>query len=176
MTTFELKPKRIQPLHRWSIHGCITLFNTESNCRLVLFNLKGCVHLCNCSYLDHLRHVALRPSVFRGIFHFDKDDKEEVVPHVVLLFDVLLESHRLVVKLVPLEAYNAGGETKCELQTGKKRDLCFNKRTPPSNTKVLQCITLRVVDRNEITKQFEATVSCEIIQATGICSQTLGLT
>lgn len=85
----------------------------------MLFNLKGCVHWCNCSYLDHLRHVALRPSVFRGIFHFDKDDKEEVVPHVVLLFDVLLESHRLVVKLVPLEAYNAGGETKCELQSEK---------------------------------------------------------
>lgn len=128
MTTFELKPKRIQPLHRWSIHRYIILLNTESNCRPVLFNL-----FVQLLYLDHLRHVALRPSVFCGIFHFDKDDKEEVVPHVVLLLDVLLESHRLVVKLVPLEAYNAGGETKCELQS-EKGDLCFNKRTPPSNS------------------------------------------
>lgn len=77
-------------------------------------------------YLDHLRHVALRPSVFCGIFHFDENDKEEVVPHVVLLFDVLLKSHRLVVKLVPLEAYNTGGEIKCELQS-ENGDLYFNK-------------------------------------------------
>lgn len=60
-------------------------------------------------YLDHLCHVALWPSVFCGIFHFDKNDKEEVVPHVVLLFDVLLKSHCLVVKLVPLEACNTVG-------------------------------------------------------------------
>lgn len=107
-------------------------------------------------YLDHLRHVALRPSVFCGIFHFDKDDKEEVVPHVVLLLDVLLEGHRLVVKLVPLEAYNAGGETKCELQS-EKRDLRFNKRTPPSDsgrfyTKVLQCIMTGMKSRNSLKR------------------------
>lgn len=79
--------------------GYIILFSTESNCRSVLFN-----PFAQLLYLDHLRHVALRPSVFCGIFDFDKDNEEEVVPHVVLLLDVLLESHRLVVKLVPLKA------------------------------------------------------------------------
>lgn len=83
-------------------------------------------------YLDHLRHVALRPSVFCGIFHFDENNEEEVVPHVVLLFDVFLKSHRLVVKLVPLEAYDAGGETKCELPS-ENADPYFNKRFPLSN-------------------------------------------
>lgn len=55
-------------------------------------------------YLDHLSHVTLRACVFSGVLHFDQDNKEKVMPHVVLLFDVLLESHRLVVKLVPLQA------------------------------------------------------------------------
>lgn len=54
-------------------------------------------------YLDHLSHVALGAGVFGGIFHFHQYDEEQVVPHVVLLFDVLLESHRLVVELVPLQ-------------------------------------------------------------------------
>lgn len=53
-------------------------------------------------YLDHLSHVALRACVLRGIFNFYQYNKEQVVPHVVLLFDVLLKSHRFVVKLVPL--------------------------------------------------------------------------
>lgn len=55
-------------------------------------------------YLDHLSHVALGPSVFGGIFNFYQHDEEQVVPHVVLFFDVLLKSHCLVVKLVPLQA------------------------------------------------------------------------
>ena len=32
------------------------------------------------------------------------------MPHVVLRLDVLLERHRLVVKLVPLQAWGTGGE------------------------------------------------------------------
>lgn len=56
-------------------------------------------------YLDHLSHVALGAGVFGGIFNLYQNNKEQVVPHVVLLFDVLLKSHRLVVKLVPLQAY-----------------------------------------------------------------------
>lgn len=55
-------------------------------------------------YLNHLSHVALRASVFSGVFDFHQHDKEQIVPHVVLLLDVLLKSHRLVVKLVPLQA------------------------------------------------------------------------
>lgn len=56
------------------------------------------------TYLDHLSHVALGACVFSGIFNFHQHNKEQVVPHVVLLFDVLLKSHRLVVKLIPLQA------------------------------------------------------------------------
>lgn len=60
--------------------------------------LRGFIHL------DHLSHVALGARVFSGVFHFHQHNEEQVVPHVVLLFDVLLKSHRLVVKLVPLQA------------------------------------------------------------------------
>lgn len=55
-------------------------------------------------YLDHLSYVALGACVFSGVLHFYQYNKEQVVPHVVLLFDVPLKSHRLVVKLVPLQA------------------------------------------------------------------------
>lgn len=55
-------------------------------------------------YLNHLSHVALGACVFGGIFNFYQNNKEQVVPHVVLLFDVLLKSHCLVVKLVSLQA------------------------------------------------------------------------
>lgn len=54
-------------------------------------------------YLYHLSHVALGACVLSGVFNFDEHDKEQVVPHVVLLLDVLLERHGLVVELVPLQ-------------------------------------------------------------------------
>lgn len=54
-------------------------------------------------YLDHLSHVALRACVLSGILHFYQHYEEQVVPHVVLLFDVLLKSHCFVVKLVPFQ-------------------------------------------------------------------------
>lgn len=63
-------------------------------------------------YLDHLRHIALRPGVLCGIFHFYKHNKEKVVPHIVLLFDVLLKSHCLVVELVPFKACREGNEVQ----------------------------------------------------------------
>lgn len=62
---------------------------------------KGVCMLC--VYLDHLSHVAFWAGVFSGIFNFYQDDKEQIVPHVVLLFNVLLKGHRLVVKLVTLQ-------------------------------------------------------------------------
>ena len=55
-------------------------------------------------YLNHLSHVALGPCVFGGILNFYQHNEEQIVPHVVLLFDVLLKSHCLVVKLVTLQA------------------------------------------------------------------------
>lgn len=76
-------------------------------------------------YLDHLSHVALGARVFGGIFNFYQHNKEQVVPHVVLLFDVLLKSHRLVVKLVPLQAY---GGAITRIIYGTKLDSMFKKK------------------------------------------------
>lgn len=52
------------------------------------------------THLDHLGHVALRPRVLRGVLDLHEDDEAQVVPHVVLLLDVLFEGDRLVVELV----------------------------------------------------------------------------
>lgn len=60
-------------------------------------------------YLDHFCHVALGPCVFCGIFHFNQHYEVQVVPHVVLLFDVLFKRHCLVVKLVTLQTCSAEG-------------------------------------------------------------------
>lgn len=54
-------------------------------------------------YLYHLSHVALRACVLSGVFNFHQHYKEQVVPHVVFLLDVLLKRHGLVVELVPLQ-------------------------------------------------------------------------
>lgn len=54
-------------------------------------------------YLYHLSHVALGACVLSGVFNFHEHDKEQVVPHVVFLLDVLLKRHGLVVELVPLQ-------------------------------------------------------------------------
>lgn len=54
-------------------------------------------------YLNHLCHVALGACVLCGVFNLYEHNKEQVVPHVVLLFYVLLKSHSLVVELVPLK-------------------------------------------------------------------------
>ena len=55
------------------------------------------------THLDHLGHVALGAGVLGGVLHLHQHHEEEVVPHVVLLLDVLLEGHRLVVELVSLQ-------------------------------------------------------------------------
>lgn len=55
-------------------------------------------------YLDHLSYIALRACVFSRVFNFHQHDKEQVVPHVVLLLYVFLKSHGLIVKFVPLQA------------------------------------------------------------------------
>lgn len=56
------------------------------------------------THRDHLCHVALRPCVFCRVLHLHQDDEVQVMPHVVLWLDVLLEGDCLVVKLVPLQA------------------------------------------------------------------------
>lgn len=54
-------------------------------------------------YLYHLSHVALGACVLSGVFNLHEHYKKQVVPHVVLLLDVLLKRHGLVVELVPLK-------------------------------------------------------------------------
>lgn len=50
-----------------------------------------------------MSHVALRPRVVRLVLLAHQHDEVQVVPDVVLQLDVLLEGHRLVVELVPLQ-------------------------------------------------------------------------
>lgn len=47
--------------------------------------------------------VALGPGVVRLVLLTHQDDEVQVVPDVVLQFDVLLKRHRLIVKLVSLQ-------------------------------------------------------------------------
>ena len=55
------------------------------------------------AYLDHFVDVALGPGELCGVLDPDVDDEVEVVPHVVLRADVLLERHVLVVEALALE-------------------------------------------------------------------------
>ncbi len=54
-------------------------------------------------YPDHFSHIALWASVLCRILDLHQDDEEQVVPHVVLNFDVFFEGNRLIVKLVSLQ-------------------------------------------------------------------------
>lgn len=62
-------------------------------------------------YPDHFSHIAFRAGVLGGVLDFDQDDEEQVVPHVVLHLDVLLEGDRLIVELVPLQTYSVQSRT-----------------------------------------------------------------
>lgn len=64
---------------------------------------RECVALGSAD-LDHLGHVALGPRVLRGVLDTHQHQEVQVVPHAVLRLDVLLERHRLVVELVPLQS------------------------------------------------------------------------
>lgn len=55
-------------------------------------------------YPDHFSHIAFRARKLCGVLHLHQDDEEQVVPHVVLDFDVLFKSDRLVIKLISLQA------------------------------------------------------------------------
>lgn len=64
-------------------------------------------------YLYHLSHVALGACVLSGVFNLNEHYKEQVVPHVVLLLDVLLKGHGLVVELVPLQTCRGPTQLCC---------------------------------------------------------------
>ena len=93
---------------------------TNENMGLCLYMIRGRDHiLCPISYLpyllrsqgdystwlylDHFVDVALRACELGRVFDFDEDNEVEVVPHVVLGPDVLLERHVLVVEGLPLQ-------------------------------------------------------------------------
>lgn len=61
------------------------------------------IHTERRAHLDHVSHVALGPRVVRLVLLAHQHDEVQVVPDVVLQLDVLLEGHRLVVELVPLQ-------------------------------------------------------------------------
>lgn len=64
------------------------------------------------AYLYHLRHVALRPGVVCLVLHSHQHYEVQVVPHVVLIFNMLLKGHRLVVELVPFESWERQSSTE----------------------------------------------------------------
>lgn len=61
-------------------------------------------HVPKLTYHNHLRHVALRASVFSWIFNFDKNYKVQIMPHVVLWLYMLLKRNGLVIKFVSLQS------------------------------------------------------------------------
>lgn len=60
-------------------------------------------------------HVTLRAGELGGIFHFDQDDEVQIVPHVVLGFNVLFEADGFVVERRTIEAANEAGIFQYEL-------------------------------------------------------------
>ena len=48
-------------------------------------------------------NITLGSSELCGIFDFDEDNEEKVVPHVVLSADVVIKRHMLVLKGLPLK-------------------------------------------------------------------------
>jgi hypothetical protein len=61
------------------------------------------------THFDHGVDVAFRSSEFGGIFDPYEDDKIKIMPHVVLVEDVILEADGLIVELGAIEA---AGETR----------------------------------------------------------------
>ena len=56
------------------------------------------------TYFDHGVDVALGSGELGGVLDADENDEIEVVPHVVLVADVVLEADGLVVELRPVQA------------------------------------------------------------------------
>ena len=86
---------------------CATAANVTDGSRRVLGFLPSPLlllyYLVPWLYLDHFVDVALRACELCRVFDFDEDNEVEVVPHVVLGPDVLLERHVLVVERLSLQ-------------------------------------------------------------------------
>ena len=57
-------------------------------------------------------NITLGSSELCGIFDFDEDNEEKVVPHVVLSADVVVKGHVLVLEGLPLQPANETGVLK----------------------------------------------------------------
>lgn len=77
-------------------------------------------------HLDHVSYVALRSGVVRLVLLAHQNDEVQVVPDVVLQFDVLFEWHRLVVKLVSLQTCN-NTQNWCQTFCGKCLKTCRHR-------------------------------------------------
>lgn len=88
------------------------------------------LRLLGLTYLDHFSHVALRAGVLGGVLDFDQDDEEQVVPHVVLHLDVLLEGDCLVVELVSLQT--------CRVQSNMHAITCMEREREREKNKLRQ--------------------------------------
>lgn len=55
------------------------------------------------THLDHFGNMTFRACELCGIFDFDQDDEVEIVPHIVLVTNVLIERDTLVVELGSLQ-------------------------------------------------------------------------
>ena len=53
--------------------------------------------------------MVIPTRVFCRILHFDENHEIQVMPHVVLSFDVLIKGDGLVVKVSPWETTNEAG-------------------------------------------------------------------
>lgn len=56
-------------------------------------------------YLDHGVNVAFGTGELCRIFNPDQDHEIEVMPHVVLVTDVILEAHCLVIELGSIQSF-----------------------------------------------------------------------
>lgn len=65
--------------------------------------------------LHHRVHIALGPREFGRILHLHQHDKVQIVPHVVLGLDVLLEANGFVVERRSIEAAHEAGVLQDQL-------------------------------------------------------------
>lgn len=133
--------------HSLKLHLTI-LQQTKVGLHSLLWRRMCVSRTCSCIsfYLYHLSDIAFRTRVFSGIFDFHQHNKEQVVPHVVFLFYVLLKSHCLVVKFVTFQACRPA---KTHITYGKKWQRKKIKRRQLLVSVSQQTFTLRAVKIKE---------------------------
>ena len=50
------------------------------------------------TYMNQLADITLWSCKFCGIFNLQQDNEVQIMPHVVLLLDMLIKGHRLILK------------------------------------------------------------------------------